>query len=83
VDSAAEALETREDLMPRITEEQRRSSVRVAMVQSEVTTAIGKVLQDDGDLTYEEVLAGLVAVTDRQLVHLRSGQATPIRGGER
>ena len=56
-----------------VRDEQRRPRVRIATLEAEVYRAIGTVLEEDADLTHEEVCVALNDVMARQLMHLMSG----------
>jgi hypothetical protein len=62
--------------MPRITDEEQQSSVRVSVLQSNLWRVILDTQREHPDLTYEEILAALIDVSGRNLMHLRRRQST-------
>lgn len=60
-----------------ITPEQ-RSEARVAAVRFEVGKALLRVHSDYPDLTYEEILDGLLIIAGRQVQHLRTEPMTQV-----
>lgn len=59
--------------MPRISEEEQASEGRVAATREQLTRALVRSLDAHPDLTYEEILAALLLVADRQVSHMRAG----------
>jgi hypothetical protein len=57
----------------RVSPARQQSNLRVAYLRGELAAAIGRLLDDDPDLTHEEVLAALLGVADGHVQHLRAG----------